>query len=135
MAQASSSVTIDSSPDAVWAVVGDVGKISNWLPALSESWIEGDSNTRICVLPDGGRIVETIESSDDQARSYTYTIADSPLPLSSYRSTVTVTPAGSGSQVEWSTEFEPAGISTEELQGMLQGIYAEGLANLKAQFG
>ena len=135
MAQVSSSVTLDGSPDKVWAVIKDVGNIANWFPALTESWMEGDDKTtRICVLPDGGRIVERIESTDDQGRSYTYRIDDSPLPLSSYRSTMTVTPSGAGSQVEWRTEFEPAGITEGELHDMLKGLYDQGLEALKTQF-
>ena len=84
-------------------------------------------------MPDGGRIVERIESADPEARSYTYRIDDSPLPLASYRSTMTVSPAGSGSKVEWQTEFEPAGIEAAELHDMLKGIYDDGMAALKRQ--
>jgi len=134
MAQVTTSVTLGSGPDQVWAVVKDVGGLASWLPALAESWLEGEDNaTRICVLPDGGRITERIESSDDAARSYTYRIEDSPLPLSSYRSTITVSADGGGSQVEWRTDFEPAGIAESELHDMLKGIYDGGLANLKQQ--
>ena len=136
MAKVSSSVTLGGSPDQVWTVIRDVGNLADWFPALTKSWMEGeDKATRICVLPDGGKIVERIESTDDKARSYTYRIEDSPLPLSSYRSTLTVTPSGAGSQVEWRTEFEPEGITEGELHDMLKGLYDQGLASLKTQFG
>lgn len=134
MATVSASITLDADPDRVWAVISDVGRIAHWLPALAESWLEGDdSATRICMLPDGGRIVEHIESADPRARSYTYRIDESPLPLASYRSTMAVSPAGSGSTVEWRTEFEPAGIAAAELHDMLKGIYDDGMASLKQQ--
>lgn len=136
MAQVSASIIINSTPQQVWAVAGDAGGISKWLPALAESWTEGDDNTtRICVMPDGARLVEKIESRDDQAHSYTYIIVDSPLPLASYRSTMSVTPVGSGSQVDWRAEFEPAGADGAELQAMFQGLYESGLAALKDHFG
>lgn len=134
MAQVSASATLGCTPDRAWAVIGDVGNIAQWLPAVSESWMEtGEDGTRICMLPDGGRIVERIESTDHRARSYTYRIDESPLPLSRYRSTMTVTPSGGGCQVEWRTEFEPEGIAEGELHDMLKGLYDEGLAQLKAQ--
>ncbi|NNG02745.1 MAG: SRPBCC family protein, partial [Inquilinus sp.] len=124
----------DGSPDQVWAVIRDVGKISDWFPAFAESWIEGEDNaTRIGVLGDGGRVVERIESTDDQARRLTYRIDDSPLPLASYRSSMTVSPAGTGSRVDWHTEFEPAGITADELHDILKGLYDDGLAALKQQ--
>jgi len=136
MVQVSASITINTTPDQVWAVAGNAGGISSWLPALAESWTEGDDNTtRICVLPNGARLVEKIESRDDQARSYTYSIVDSPLPLASYRSTMSVTPSGSGAQVEWRAEVEPAEGDGTELQAMFQEIYESGLAALKDRLG
>lgn len=136
MAQVSTSLTFDHGPDQVWAVIRDVGSIAHWFPAFTESWMEGEDNaTRIGVLGDGSRVVEQIESIDDQARRLTYRIDESPLPLSSYQSTMTVTESGTGSQVDWCTEFEPAGITEGELHDMLKGLYDEGLADLKAQLG
>ena len=125
---------VNATPDNVWKTIGDPSAISGWHPAVASSSLEGD--TRLCTLADGAEIHEKILEVDAGRRSYTYTITitESPLPLTAYRSTIQVIEEDSGSVVEWSADFEPAGAPAEEVVGLLKGVYQAGLAALRQTF-
>ena len=56
-----------ASPDAVWAIGGDVANVADWLPALEKSHMVGD--VRHATFADGGGdATERIVSRDDTAR-------------------------------------------------------------------
>jgi polyketide cyclase/dehydrase/lipid transport protein len=82
------------------------------------------------------QIVERLEVFDQAARSYSYSILQSPFPVSEYVSTLRVLAAagGKGSQVIWSGRFTPAGVTDEEVTQLFQGIYEGGLAALADHF-
>ena len=124
--------TFNASPDKVWAIVGDVGGISKWVPAMESSESTDGGKTRHCVLGGGmGEVDEVVTARDDAARSYSYAITKSGLPLQNYKSTITVNDAGGGnSEVVWSASFDPD-IPAEEAEGMIKGLYESSLATLK----
>ncbi|MDW3218622.1 MAG: SRPBCC family protein [Acidimicrobiales bacterium] len=124
---------VPASPDTVWSMIGDPASISSWHPAIAESPVDGDM--RKCTLADGAEIHERIEQVDEASRAFTYTITESPLPLSDYRSTIQVDAEGSGSVVEWTASFEPVGAPIEDVAELLKGVYSAGLGALRAEFG
>jgi hypothetical protein len=123
---------INATPDSVWNIIGDPGGISAWHPAIASSSLDGDA--RLCVLGNGAEIHEKVIAMDAGARSYTYTITESPLPLTGYKSTIQVSEEGTGAVVEWTADFEPAGAPAEEVVGLIKGVYAAGLAALRDKF-
>lgn len=126
----SEAITVHGSPEAVWAVAGDPGAIGEWLPALAESsFSDGE---RVCTTGDGAEIRERIVEHSDAARSYTYEIVTSPMPLRSYRSTLSVDGHENHSHVTWEAKFEALEVGQEEeLEAMFSGLYREGLASLR----
>ena len=124
---------IAATPDQVWNTIGDPSAISAWHPAIASSDVSGTS--RLCTLADGAQIKERIESVEAAERAYTYTITESPLPLSDYRSTLRVSEEGSGAVVEWTARFEANGAPVEDVVGILTGVYQAGLGALRAKFG
>jgi len=75
-----------------------------------------------------------LESLNDDSRTYSYTIADSPLPLANYKSTIKVTGEGENCTVEWSSDFALAGVSEGEAMEAVRGIYQAGFDNLQKMF-
>ena len=126
---------IAASPDAVWAVVGDVATISDWVPAIETSSLEGDIRTAV-FAGGGGTAHERIVSLDDSGRTYTYEYLDGPLPLKRYVSTITISgaPDDAGAAVVWDAEFS-AGSAEEEagLRDAISGIYSSALVELAAR--
>ena len=51
MAHLRKTISIDASPTAVWAVLGDLATTSEWLPGTLTAWMEGP--IRICQTADG----------------------------------------------------------------------------------
>ena len=123
---------INATPDQVWGIVGDPSKISDWHPVISESSVSGSD--RSCTMTNGAQIQERIESVDNEGRAYIYTITESPLPLASYRSTISVESEGTETIVTWSANFEPDGAPADEVAKLLTGVYQVGLAALRSTF-
>ncbi|MCB1888661.1 MAG: SRPBCC family protein [Rhodocyclaceae bacterium] len=140
----SESVALEASPSAVWAVLGKFSGLPGWHPAVANTEIvKGNDNAmgavRSITTRDGAVIVEELLSYDGSAHSMTYRIAESPLPVKGYVSTLAVAPSGSGSVVFWRSGFErdPAAndISDDKAREIVRGIYRAGFEGLRAALG
>jgi Polyketide cyclase / dehydrase and lipid transport len=103
MSTVEEAINIASSPDAVWAVGGDIGGADSWIPAVATCSYDGE--LRRSTLVDGGEVVERILSRDADARTYEYEFVEGPIPFSHYRSRFTVIAHGVGSRVEWRADL------------------------------
>ena len=131
-------VSLNSSPSEIWSVIGAFDSLDSWHPgvASSETVQDGTDKIRHLTLGDGSKIVERLDSHDDDARRYVYTILDAgPLPIRNYQSTLEVSGNDSGSTVTWSSEFEAQGASETDAQAAISGVYTAGLAALIETFG
>lgn len=137
MATFSKTVQFNASAQKVWDVVQSFSDIANWLPPVQtcESTGDGVGSVRTLTLPDGGKVVEHLDAHDAAGRTYTYTIQESPFPMSSYTATMTVKDAGAGSEVVWACEFEPSGASEDDVRGILAGVYDAGFAGIESALG
>jgi hypothetical protein len=114
----------------LWELIGDFGNMAKWSGTGPESCVqdgEGIGSLRTITLANGQKIVDRLEASDDLR--YTYSIVSSSLPFSSYRATMAVAPVGtSRSQLTWSGEFEPKGITDAEAIEATEGMYHYGIS-------
>lgn len=123
-------VQLNAKPAAVWALVGDYNGLYRWHPAVAES--DRDGEIRILTLGNGAKFVETLLEQNDDARSYSYVIDKSPLPVSDYESKITVKADGKGgSTVIWRSSFNANGVSDEKAGEIVRGVYQAGLGNLQ----
>lgn len=125
MARIEKTIDIDRSPDDVWAVVGDVGAISTWLPAIGESSFQ--DGVRECTMDGGGTLREQISNYDEDTRSYEYEIIESPMPLEHHHAWMSVTEAEGRSRVTWITEIAP-----DDMAAAMEPVFEEGMQSLKA---
>lgn len=125
MAQAKVTKTLETTPDALWKCVEDFGNVG-WLPgggAGAEFEGSGPGMTRILQGPDG-KIRETLESVDANARSLTYVIpVGAPFPVTGYRATMQVSDDGGKGRLDWSCEFEPDGATADEARAAIESMY------------
>lgn len=121
--------------DEVWRLVGGWNGLPSWHPAVETSVIEDGGHRRRLKLADGAEITEQLEKFDGEAKTYTYSIVASTLPLRDYRSTITVTREGEKSTIEWSTTFKPLGLPETELSKTLERFYQAGFDNLRKLLG
>jgi mxaD protein len=123
-------VAIARPPDQVWAILGDLGAVSRWVPGVASARIEG--TRRICTLEDGGEIHEEIADFSDEQRSYSYTQPVHPFDLERSEGVLAVNTAGDGSVVTWNAEVVLGNPTHEDqISTMLKEGYAAALANLK----
>ena len=136
MAQASASIDIAAPPDQVWLLIGGFGSLPNWLPYIPKSKLSEGGRVRHLANSDGQTILERLEAFDNAARSYSYSILQSPFPVTGYQSTLCVqgTDGGKGSRVKWLGQFTPKGVSDQEASRLFQSIYEDGLKALAAGF-
>ena len=135
MAKVSMSTDLNVSADQVWKMIGGFNALPDWHPAVEKSELTEEGQTRTLSLAGGGTIVEKLVQVDDGARTYTYSIVDSPLPVSNYTATIKVSGEGDNSTIEWSSEFNAEGASEDDAMSAIAGIYQAGFDNLKKMYG
>lgn len=129
------SVEIARSPAEVWAAAGPFCSVKDWHPDIVECdtlTVEGKPHRRM-KLKAGDALLERELERDEAGMSYRYTIERSPLPLSEYRSTFMVEPAGAGARVTWKSDFTADAERRAALQNTVGGLYEAGLQGLKAK--
>jgi hypothetical protein len=125
--------TIDAAPDAVWDLVRDFGGIQRWNPTLDSCELDRPGVGGVRTLKMGGSIVrERLETLDEKRRTMSYSILEAPLPVRNYLATVELTAVGPNqTRVVWSSTFEPAGMSEDQLAQLFTGIYQAAIAGMR----
>lgn len=135
MPKVSMTQDLNVSADQLWQMIGQFNALPDWHPTVEKSELSKAGETRTLSLAGGGQIVEKLESTDDDSKTYTYSIVDSPLPVKNYVSTIKVSGSGDNATVEWSSEFEAAGMPENDAMKAIEGVYQAGFDNLKKMFG
>ena len=138
MTKVKETVSLNASPADVWSLIGDFDRLDSWHPvvAASETVQDGTSKVRHLTLGDGSKIVERLDSHDDEARSYVYTILDAgPLPIRDYQARIEVSGDGTSSRVTWSSEFQAHEVPEADAEAAISGVYTGGFTALREKFG
>ncbi|PPR73385.1 MAG: hypothetical protein CFH05_01184 [Alphaproteobacteria bacterium MarineAlpha3_Bin4] len=100
MAKVLMSTILNASAVEVWKLIGGFNALPDWHPAVENSELAEDGQSRTLSIAGGGTIVEKLENMDDASRTYSYAIIDSPLPVANYRAKIKVTGTGDNSTVD-----------------------------------
>ncbi|WP_433257251.1 SRPBCC family protein [Streptosporangium sp. CA-135522] len=133
------STVVDASADEVWSYLRDFGNLAEWLPGITLCEIEEGDATRPGAVRRldgaGGVFRERLLTLDDDSRSASYEIFDSPLPVRDYRAVYRVFPITDSGQafIEWSATFEA---DDEEKMNKVftRGVFEPGLTALGKRF-
>lgn len=121
----------------IWAVVSDFGSIGRYIPAVAECQVQGDGigARRTLSLQGGGQVIERLAGLEPAARVLIYEIVESVLPVSNYRSTMKIVPAGDNAcELHWSSSFDARNASETDAVAAIRGIYEMGFAGLDRLF-
>jgi hypothetical protein len=138
-------VEINAPADKVWAVVGNFQDMG-WNPVFKKTEGTGGNDvgaTRILTL-EGGQIFEKLTKYNAETTTLGYEITEvdvKVVPVTNYSATITVTPDGDKSKVEWKSAFyrgyvnndPPPELSDEAAVKAITGVFQSGLAALKAK--
>ena len=136
------STVIDAPTDRDWERVRDFNGLPRWVPAVRDSRIEnGEPADRVgCVrdfhLQNGDHLREKLLGLSDYDYFCTYSILESPMPLTDYVATLRLTPVTDGDRTfaEWTAEFDCADEVADELTGNIgQNVFLAGFNALKRQ--
>ncbi len=136
----SKNITVNASPETTWKMIGNFNHLDVWHPVVVASkLLQGNGQTagaeRLLTLGNGATITEDLLSLNNGAKSYTYKIVESPLPIANYVSTISVSSAADGkSTVTWSSSFDAKGVENKKAVDTIAGIYDAGLNNLDKHF-
>jgi hypothetical protein len=139
MSKVSMSTRLNASADQVWKVLRDFNGLPVFVAAIKKSTMEGSGvgAVRKLTFEGGGPpVVEKLEKLDDQAKTLSYSIITSPLPVKDYFSTMEVMDLGAGQcELKWYSTFEPKDAPEAEAVKVVEGVYAGGFEGLKKLFG
>jgi len=138
------SITINASPDKVWAIVKDFGSFQKWEPLVTDIKLEkkGEDTLRTLTLKSGGKMIERLKGIDEEAMKLKYEIVEGSVPVADYNSFIVVTKGSNPneSNVTWVGRFYrvyklnppiPAGQDDESALKAVNEIYDAGLPALK----
>lgn len=136
------SSVIDAPAAKVWEKVRDFNAMPRWHPRIRESRIEnGEPSDKVgCVrdfrLQNGDRLREKLLGLSDYDMFCTYSILESPMPLTDYIATLRLTPISDGDRtfIEWTAEFDCAAEAAADLvDGIGNNVFQAGFDALKRQ--
>jgi hypothetical protein len=136
------SSVIDAPAPKVWDKIRDFNALPRWHPRIRESRIEnGEPSDKIgCVrdfrLQNGDRLREKLLGLSDYDMFCTYSILESPMPLTEYIATIRLTPISDGNRtfIEWTAEFDCAvEVGPELVSNIGTGVFQAGFDALKRQ--
>lgn len=144
MARVYISSVINAPAAKVWEYIRDFNGLPKWHPRIRDSRIEEalPSDKVGCIrnfhLQNGDALREQLLGLSDYDMFYTYTILESPMPLTDYISTLRLTPITDGERCfgEWSAEFscDPAN-EADLVTGVGTNVFQGGFDALKRHFG
>ncbi len=130
---------IDAPLEKVWKVLRDFNGLPNWHPLVGVSQIEDNlpADAIGCVrnfqLADGGATIrEQLLALSDVEHLCTYSILESPLPVSNYVATVRLRRVTTTNQTfgEWQSTFDTPAGEEESAMEIVRGIYEQGFESI-----
>ena len=129
---------IEAGADAVWDLFRDFGGIQRFSAGIEKVEVTGSGigAVRTISVPGGVQLQERLEAFDDRGRRLQYAIVGGPIPVTGYLATIEVKDEGSKAcRIDWSSHFEPKGISDDQARAMIEGVYKGGIAGVKKALG
>jgi carbon monoxide dehydrogenase subunit G len=128
---------VEASAGQVWDLFRDFGGIQRFTSGFEKVEVSGSGigAVRTITLPGGAALQERLEAFDDRGRKLQYAIVGGPIPVANYLATIEVKDEGKACRIDWSSHFEPKGISDDQARAMIEGVYKSGIAGVKKALG
>src|SRR5262245_23300949 len=134
MGTARRSTIIEVPAEVAWTAIRNFSDPSPYASGVSSCTVDGEGvgAVRTMALPGGAEFKEELREVDEGARRLSYSITQSPRPITDHLASFVVREAGEGRcEVEWSCRFRAVGVPEEEMEATYGRIFEGGLATLK----
>jgi hypothetical protein len=124
---------LNSSADAVWALVGDFGNLPAWSPAVRGCTVDGTGvGSHRTILTANGEVRERLEAWEPERWHLAYApVSGSALPVRGLKASISLLPAGAQrTRLNWRLEGEPLRPQAE-VEQLLRTRYAARLDDLR----
>ena len=117
--------TIMVSAKDAWSKLSSFRGIEEFSPiAKSETTGIGAGATRVCYMPDGAAIYETLNRVDEENMEFEYEINKGPFPITRYISTVKIEAINATStKITWGCEFDSTPEVEADMSQLFEGFY------------
>ena len=132
--------TISAPQQQVWEHIRDFNALPKWHPAIATSQLEGADGVGVVrhfFLVGGGELREKLLGLSDQECSCSYTILESPMPLTNYLATFRLYPITATQEtfMEWYAYFDVTDMNaTEETKQTVHNVFSSGIDSLKKYY-
>jgi len=125
---------IDAAIDVVWDLVSDFGGVGRISKDVQSCKVEGEGIGAVRTINTNGILIqERLESLDNAAHKFSYSMLEGPIPFTNYVAHVTLSEAGpKKTKIHWAGSFEPAGMPEDQLRQLVESIYRGLIAGVKA---
>ena len=130
--------SIDAPAEEVWKTLCEFNRVEKFLPEVAACTVYGSGigARRVCILQDGSKVFERLVTLDEKERMLRYSVTQSLLPFESYLGTITVRDLGNRKcQIDWSSTFDPIGMSEAQVISMIEFLYSESIEGLEKLHG
>ena len=137
------SSVIDAPIEKVWARIRDFNGLPSWHPRMVKSEIEGGRSAdeigcvRNFQVATGATIREKLLAFSDADHSVSYSILETPQPISNHTATLSLRKVTDGNRTyaEWTAKFDaPADEADKVAEGMGANVFQGGFNALKTYF-
>ncbi len=121
----------------VWEHIRDFNALPKWHPAIATSQLEGGAGVGVVrhfFLVGGGELREKLLGLSDQECSCSYTILESPMPLTNYLATLKLYPITTTQEtfMEWYAYFDATDLASgAETVQTVHNVFASGIESLQ----
>ncbi len=98
---------LPASPAAVWAVIGDPGRV-DWVPGVESC--DYDGSVRRFGMPGAGQLAERILDLDPERRRLEYAVIESKPALEAHHASLQVDDHPDGALLVWETQVQPEAV-------------------------
>lgn len=130
-------IEVAAPPQAVWEEVGGFCSIADWHPDVASCRLEEDDLTtyRTVETTTGEVFREQLMEEDGESQFYSYSLVESPWPVTGLVSEFEVAPGPDATSViVWQAQFSTLAVDEDEAADDLARLYRNGLEGIRAMF-
>jgi len=127
---------IDQPIEKIWAVVSDFANVGWAMPGVKvTSEGSGVGMVRIMHIPNSNPVAEVLETLDPVNHSFSYTIAEMPMPMTGFRGKAKLEKISDAkTRVYWGAEGQTTeGGDAAQLSAMFEGMYGQLVSSLEQE--